>query len=1202
MSWLYQPLPLGAPVDPATDADEALDATSTSSTASAGSCGVNHSQALSGTASTCSAGSFNVELLVYNLITSAQTTFTAANNSVRLRSRKTGGASGTAEALLNGITFGGQQQTIAPVISKLLGGTGVTCSQQSFPAKSHSILLQGTQRTFGTGFVVGNNTGTGSIPSWVQLPTQVDEQAFYDTAFAIGSGKETAWAWTSTDKHPNVNPGFADAGPTNYTTSLIDNVNRTVHGDTEGDDLWTHYNQYRRTGQNRYLNWATAWRNYFAAGDGDYVADLELGSSAEASHGWDHLYGQGLVMWGIEQGDLPAQNKALELAALVEASTLAVNPGSTAMAFGESRKWARRLLFTNYICMMQPIPRWLACQDNLINGWLASPDWIDTSTTPATLVGGWNMAGTQQYQLNAAGNLGMVQYNQGFRYNANFHQAILAEALWIAYKMTGRTDVRDRLIQMARFTLYYAWDPSHINAMSGNRWGIRPDGTHWHAHQDEFTGWVGPSGSSTGVGPPDAVWTDPTQAPTDNYEAANVNVLVYAYKLTGEVAFLKRAREHFRQATCYGAATGHQTKLDQSTVQFYADTQRNSDQVFFNYNKGMLQYCSRLFENGGDPLLETPAEWTPPYPVPSAAGQVVRIAGDATSGLASTYHSGGSVWPTNCYTDVAATEVNGSYYDTKNFTGCDTGSTFINSFSAAGAMVTAGGGGHHGGFNPGAFLFDFEDARWKRVWTHNGNPGVDNIAGVPVDGRLPGPDPADRRTGTKVHNVPHFQPLTGADLQHAYTHTTNTAICNLNPNSQCWNPTHWAPTAAELAKMPLAPDPRDQFWEISLTYSQVTPYTGSNTPHNFPYTEAEFNGLQGGRFNKQGYFTDNVRFTPTIAGTLAVTQSELPMTSHIWQNFHEMTPDEGGGTKGSIVCQRHLYGAEAGVVSMARSHRFDLETGIWHVYSTNDIGEGEGTAAGGGESWDMEGQTASAYDTVTSRAYTVGQRITKTPSRINYINGNDRTWRNLLVGSGGVVPQGRCEGLMVDPDRRLLIVCNELSSSGTAIVGPFHVIDLQTVTGAIPTTAVGGWKLVPLTNVAGVQTHNGNATFLYPWRYYPPNGNYYRIYPRTTPGGSPSSPWPAPAITVMQRLTPPPIVTGTRANFYYTTGANWVYDEITLTTDIPAPSPESSYQSIGHNTFLHYVPALQCFAWFPLDRSTTGGTQTRRSVFLIKPF
>ena len=44
---------------------------------------------------------------------------------------------------------------------------------------------------------------------------------------------------------------------------------------------------------------------------------------------------------------------------------------------------------------------------------------------------------------------------------------LISEAFWRAYLLTARTDVRDRLIAMARFVNHYSINPAHVNGMCG---------------------------------------------------------------------------------------------------------------------------------------------------------------------------------------------------------------------------------------------------------------------------------------------------------------------------------------------------------------------------------------------------------------------------------------------------------------------------------------------------------------------------------------------------------------------------------------------------------------------------------------------------------------------------------------------------------------------------------------------------------------
>ncbi len=78
-----------------------------------------------------------------------------------------------------------------------------------------------------------------------------------------------------------------------------------IHGDGEGDDLWTWYQQYLRTGSPLARTWAQRWRDYFV---NVYPTDV---IKDDAQFDYDHIYGWGLVLWGVKERD-PAALAAAE--------------------------------------------------------------------------------------------------------------------------------------------------------------------------------------------------------------------------------------------------------------------------------------------------------------------------------------------------------------------------------------------------------------------------------------------------------------------------------------------------------------------------------------------------------------------------------------------------------------------------------------------------------------------------------------------------------------------------------------------------------------------------------------------------------------------------------------------------------------------------------------------------------------------------
>ncbi len=105
--------------------------------------------------------------------------------------------------------------------------------------------------------------------------------------------------------------------------------------------------------------------------------------------------------------------------------------------------------------------------------------------------------------------------------------------------------------------------------------------------------------------------------------------------------------------------------------------------------------------NPGTPATITGGTFKPSYALP-AAGSAVHIG-------------------TNTVLDVRPTELSAGAWNYVVF-GCFGGGTFVRDFSAGGAYVSAGTGGHTCPTNVGAAVFDFADAKWKRIDNANGIP------------------------------------------------------------------------------------------------------------------------------------------------------------------------------------------------------------------------------------------------------------------------------------------------------------------------------------------------------------------------------------------------------------------------------------------------------------------------------------------------
>lgn len=390
------------------------------------------------------------------------------------------------------------------------------------------------------------------------MPSLEDERSTY---------RKWGWSWTASQE-----PTAVTELVSGYYVTDID-----IHGESEGDDLWTYIQMYRRTGNTVYLNRAKAWARYFKEeyrNSPDFVFDRD-------SYNLDHLYGWGLVSWyeyTCEQGacDTAALAEAENLGAESEALWNRINPvpGQYMMAEYNLRRGGRHLLLVTRLAEVTKKQRWIDLRDRLINLWMQSPD--------------WNALGMYfhgQYQTDvylmgdcrAAGVPGCT-YAEGGRAVSSFQVGILAEALYQAYRTTGRTDIRDRLVAMARFVDQYGMDP--LYQYTGAYFGI-VNGSIWHS----FSATCGTS--CTGV--------DPV------YTTSLVSTLALGYKLSGDRTLYDRAKHFFNRGTKGVNGSITQRAAADNAVGHFMDTRFASASGYFYlmYNKGELQYTYWIFENGG---------------------------------------------------------------------------------------------------------------------------------------------------------------------------------------------------------------------------------------------------------------------------------------------------------------------------------------------------------------------------------------------------------------------------------------------------------------------------------------------------------------------------------------------------------------------------------------------------------------------------
>lgn len=407
-------------------------------------------------------------------------------------------------------------------------------------------------------------TQAATLPGGLPIPSVEDERNTY-----------TSWGWTFTaGQVPNLaaDPSFSVTDPGS-------------HNDTEGDDLWTSLMMYRRGGGQGYLDRAKAWVTYYKT---RYLqclpADGETFCFDRDNFLMDHVYGWGLVAWyeytcANSTCDTAALTVAEDIAAQVEdfwahranGRTTYPTPGQWTMAYYDLRGPGRHLLLITRVAEATGKQRWITLRDRLIELFMQSPDWDATR----------GMYFVSKEATDSA--LGAGTYDSGVRVNSAFQIGILAEAFEQVYRVTGRQDVKDRLIAMANYVNQYGLDPTY--QYTGSRFGHK-NGAIWHNYSR--------NGSTN-------FWDSV-------YTTSLVNTLVFGYKYTGNRALYDRAKYFLNRGTkgIYGDPSTR-TAGDTQVHHFIDSTFDNgSGNFYFRYNKGELQYTYLLFLNGGLPPDLTP--------------------------------------------------------------------------------------------------------------------------------------------------------------------------------------------------------------------------------------------------------------------------------------------------------------------------------------------------------------------------------------------------------------------------------------------------------------------------------------------------------------------------------------------------------------------------------------------------------------------
>lgn len=554
------------------------------------------------------------------------------------------------------------------------------------------------------GFASSSPAPSGTALAFYEIPSLADERATYDLL---------GWARTSGDEAFD----FVDLGAITSTD---------VHDDSEGDNLWTWDSQVQR-GYTATIatTMRDRWLTYFRSGlyRADLLADDANRGDVFPSTSADpfcHGYGPGLVRYGYLNGDATAITEAeaiadVGLTALFGSTTA---PGSGAPSYGGrstvvlaasgnnfgvggGRQMARIGQLVAHLVFATGKAKWLAWLKAITDAYMGASTWAEAPSLGIVQGGAYFC---DRAWMTANGQQGTAAYDAGARSNSIYQYGMHAEFLWRAYLLTGRADVRDRLIKFARFMEYYAHNPANTGSggpFCSSYMGITPGGGYWHR---DIPG-------------------------SAHYDASIVNILVWGYKLTGDSNLLTRARVHLRQGTRWAEGqpgAGGGPLVGANEVADFIDTRRNAGgSVEFTDNKGQLQYAYQVFENGGNP--PTLDSGVPNYIRTLAAGNAYAIPNSRISSAFATF-AGRFGDP------IAVYAYSGGAYDTKR------------------GRFMRTGEGHTDGNGNGVFgiaIYGSETPTWTLFKPHTAPPNVTSPSVVgPED--TPNGDPAASHTYSQV--------------------------------------------------------------------------------------------------------------------------------------------------------------------------------------------------------------------------------------------------------------------------------------------------------------------------------------------------------------------------------------------------------------------------------------------------------------------
>jgi hypothetical protein len=272
------------------------------------------------------------------------------------------------------------------------------------------------------------------------------------------------------------------------------------------------------------------------------------------------------LAWYEYTGDPVALTEAEGLGAIIEGVWSSAVPGTTDMTAGSGRTPGRHLILATRLAAVTGDARWIALRNKLVDLMMQSP--------------GYHPIGTYHMnEFHTDNKHGDGLYASGVRVLPSFHTGIIAEGLYQVYLTTGRTDVRDRIIEMANFMDQYGLEES--TQWAGKTLGVNINTDEsWHSYN------------------PGGFW-EPI------YTISLANLLAMGSKLSGDTRLYDRAKYFLNRATKWRSNYPNPPirVAPDNEVHHFLDTVFASSTANFYLanNRGELQYAYLLF----DPTLRT---------------------------------------------------------------------------------------------------------------------------------------------------------------------------------------------------------------------------------------------------------------------------------------------------------------------------------------------------------------------------------------------------------------------------------------------------------------------------------------------------------------------------------------------------------------------------------------------------------------------